>query len=485
MIGGFSVDSPLPLPPSETRAELRTRPGQPYRLRELAADRNTLLAAYRDGGYLDAAVTPDVVFSDDRSQVSVTLRVEPGARTELGTVVVSGLRHTRELVVRRELSLEEGKALGLGPLLESQKRLGALGIFDRVSIAELSPDRSGPRSVVVVADEAPRRTFSYGVGSSEREILRGSLEVTFRNLGGLDRTLTAYARGSFRGNRFLHGFREPYLFGRKRDLYLAAFREEEDRTGFDFNRTGVLGQTVTRLGDHTSLSVRYTYQDTRVFNLEIPLDEVDRQFRDYTLSGPSVSIVNDRRDDALDPRRGVFLGADVQSSFPFLGGARFVKGFLQAATYQRLKPRLTLALSGRLGLARAYGSGEPVLLPLPERFFAGGDYGPRGFKTDYAGPLEVGSSGDLVPTGGNALVFGGLELRYDLRRALSLAAFTDAGSVYPRVSDMDLSDVFYTTGLGLRYRTPVGPVRLDWGYKLNRRPGEGPYRFHVTIGNAF
>jgi outer membrane protein assembly factor BamA len=212
---------------------------------------------------------------------------------------------------------------------------------------------------------------------------------------------------------------------------------------------------------------------------------VDRQFRTYTLSGPSLSVVNDQRDDALDPRRGLFVGADLQSSFRFLGGARFVKGFLQAARYQRLRAGLTLAFSGRLGLARAFGDGEPTLLPLPERFFAGGDYGPRGFRTDFAGPLEQGSDGDLVPTGGNALVFGGVELRYDLRRALSLAAFTDAGSVYPRVSDLDLSEVLYTAGLGLRYRTPVGPLRVDLGLKLNRRPGEPSYRVHVTIGNAF
>jgi outer membrane protein insertion porin family len=485
VIAALVVESPITLPPAESRAELRSRVGHPYKVRELTADRSILLSTYRDAGYLDATVTPDVSFSDDHTQARIRILVAPGSRTEVATVVVSGLRLTREKVVRRELAIEEGKPLGLGGLLESQKRLGALGIFDRVSLTDQGAGPEGQRSVVVAVDEAPRTTFSYGVGYSERELLRGSLEVTRRNVGGLDRTLTAYARGSFRGSRFLLGYREPYLFGRKRDLYVAGFREEEDRTGFNFKRTGVLAQTVIRLGDHTSLSARYTYQDTRVFDLQVPLDEVDRQFRNYTLSGPSLSLVNDRRDDALEPRRGLFLGADVQSSFGSLGGARFVKGFLQAATYHRVRTRLTLALAGRLGLARTFGIGEPVQLPLPERFFAGGDYGPRGFKTDFAGPRELGSSGELVPTGGNALVFGGLELRYDLRRTLSFAAFTDAGSVYPRVSDIALREIFYTTGLGLRYKTPVGPVRVDWGYKLNRRPGEGAYRIHVTIGNAF
>jgi outer membrane protein assembly factor BamA len=485
LIDAFAVDAPLDLASGEGRFALPSRVGQPYRIRELAADRNALLGAYRDEGYLDVIVTPDVAFSEDRTLARVRLQVEPGPRTEVAEVVVAGLRQTREEVVRRELKVEAGKALGLSRLLESQKRLGALGIFDRVSLTDQSAGSGSARSVVVAVDEAPRTTFSYGVGYSERELLRGSLEVTRRNVSGLDRTLTAYARGSFGGSRFVLGYREPYLFGRKRDLYLAGFREEEERTGFSFRRAGALVQTGSRLGDHTSLSVRYTYQDTHVFDLQIPLDAVERQFRNYTLSGPSVSLVDDRRDDALDPRHGTFVGADVQSSFPLLGGARFVKGFLQAASYRRVRPNLTLAFAGRLGLARAFGEGELVQLPLPERFFAGGDYGPRGFKTDYAGPLELGSSGELVPTGGNALVFGGLELRYDLRRTLSFAAFTDAGTVYPLVSDLDLKDIFYTTGLGLRYKTPVGPVRVDWGYKLNRRPGEGPYHIHVTIGNAF
>jgi outer membrane protein insertion porin family len=484
VIESFVVDSPVTLSQA-TRLTLRSQPGHPYKVRELAADRNALLSTYRDAGYLDATVTPEVTLSDDHTAVRIRLLVEPGARTEVAAVVVSGLHSTREQVVRRELLIEEGKPLGLGQLLESQKRLGALGIFDRVSLTDQAAGPGGRRNVVVAVDEAPRTTFSYGVGYSERELLRGSLEVTRRNLGGKDRTLSAYARGSFRGSRFVLGYREPYLFGRKRDLYLAGFREEEDRTGFNFKRTGVLAQTLTRLGDHTSLSARYTFQDTQVFGLQIPLDEVDRQFRTYTLSGPSLSFLADQRDDALEPHRGLFLGADVQSSFRFLGGARFVKGFLQAATYRRVRTNLILAVAGRLGLARTFGVGEPVLLPLPERFFAGGDYGPRGFKTDFAGPLELGSSNELVPTGGNALVFGGLELRYDLRRTLSFAVFTDAGSVYPRVSDIDLQEIFYTAGLGLRYKTPVGPVRVDWGYKLNRRPGESAYRIHVTIGNAF
>jgi outer membrane protein insertion porin family len=162
-----------------------------------------------------------------------------------------------------------------------------------------------------------------------------------------------------------------------------------------------------------------------------------------------------------------------------------MKGFLQAATYQRVAARTVLAVSGRLGLGRTFGFDEPLRLPLPDRFFAGGDYSLRGFATDLAGPVAVLPSGEVIPTGGNGLLLGGAELRYDVGRRFSAAAFTEAGNVYPQVSDMTLSDMRYTAGLGLRYKSALGPLRIDWGYKLDRRVGEKPYHVHFTIGHAF
>jgi outer membrane protein insertion porin family len=196
-------------------------------------------------------------------------------------------------------------------------------------------------------------------------------------------------------------------------------------------------------------------------------------------------VVNDTRDDPLEPRRGRFIGADVQFSHEALGGDSFLKGFLQAATYQRLTARAVLAVSGRLGLGRTLGFDQPLRLPLPDRFFAGGDYSLRGFGQDLAGPVATLPSGEVVPTGGNGLLLGGAELRYDVGRRFSAAAFTEAGNVYPLVSDMTLSDMRYTAGLGLRYKSALGPLRIDWGYKLDRRPGEKPYHVHFTIGHAF
>jgi outer membrane protein insertion porin family len=484
-VGSFAVRSPEPLPAGAQLQELRMREGEPYRVGDLARDRASVLSAYRNAGYLQAEVVPEISLAPEGGPVQVVLRVAPGPRTQVDRIVISGLQATREAVVRRELMLEEGGPLGLQKVLESQRRLGALGIFQKVSFSELDPESTAARSVVVTAAEAPRTTVAYGIGYAERDRLRFSTEATRRNLFGLDRSITTFARISFRGSRLLTTFREPYLFGHHNELFVTGFREEEDRDSFDFVRYGGLLQTARTLSPAWSVIVRYAFQETRIFNIEVPLDEVDRQFRSTTFSGPSASVVNDTRDDPLDPHRGRFLGADVQLSHAVLGGDSFLKGFLQAATYQRLGARTMLALSGRLGLGRTFGLDQPLRLPLPDRFFAGGDYSLRGFGVDRVGPLVRSASGKLVPTGGNGLLLGGAELRYDAGRRLSAAAFTEAGNVYPLVSEITLGDLRYTAGLGLRYKSALGPLRIDWGYKLNRRPEEKPYHVHLTIGHAF
>ena len=244
-------------------------------------------------------------------------------------------------------------------------------------------------------------------------------------------------------------------------------------------------QTGRTLDSRTSLILRYVYQDTHVFNIEVPIEELDRQYRTYAVSGPSASVIFDTRDDPLEPRRGIFLGADLQLSLQALGGVSYLKGFFQATSVRRLRPDLVFVLSARLGLAGTFG-GEPPLLPQPERFFAGGDYGPRGFPVDGLGPKLVGTDGQLYPTGGNAVALGGAELRYNFSRAFQLASFLDNGNVFLETRNLTLSRLRWSAGLGLRYRTPIGPVRLDWGYILDPKPGdEGRSHFNFSIGYAF
>ncbi len=487
MVRSLEVTGP-PLPPSgdgKGPPELPLRADTPYRLLDVARSRETLVSAWRRAGHLDARVRPEVTLSEAQDEASVRLVVEPGPRTVVEHLVLAGLDHTRATTVEREMVLRPAEPFSFERVLESQRRLSGLGIFERVTIAELDPERTRHRDVVVSVQEAPRTTWSWGVGWSEQDRLRGSVALTRRNLGGLGRTASVFARASFRGSRFLLNLREPWLFGRRLDSSATAFWEEQDRTSFDYNRKGSFVQTGRTLDSRTSLILRYVYQDTRVFNIEVPIEELDRQYRTYAVSGPSASVIFDTRDDPLEPKRGIFLGADLQLSLQALGGVSYLKGFFQATSVRRLRSDLVFVLSARLGLAGSFG-GEPPLLPQPERFFAGGDYGPRGFPVDGLGPKLVGADGQLYPTGGNAVALGGAELRYNFSRAFQLASFLDNGNVFLETRNLTLSRLRWSAGLGLRYRTPIGPVRLDWGYILDPEPGDdGRSHFNFSIGYAF
>jgi outer membrane protein insertion porin family len=289
----------------------------------------------------------------------------------------------------------------------------------------------------------------------------------------MDRRLSAFVRMSFRGSRLLASFREPYLLGRRQELFVTAFRDEEDRDAFDYARYGLTVQTARALSRRFNLVLRETYQQIRTYNVVEDCLALDRQFCPATISGPSASLVADTRDDALDPRRGYFLLTDAQVSHRALGGDTLVKAFVQASGYRRLAPRVVLALAGRAGAGRTFGE-EPLLLPIPERFFAGGDYSLRGFGVD-----------DVREEGGNAVLLGTAEIRVDAGGGISLAGFSDAGNVYRLASEMTLSDLRYTAGVGVRYKSALGPLRLDWAFKLDRREGESASHLHVTIGHAF
>ncbi|HEY6549128.1 MAG TPA: POTRA domain-containing protein, partial [Vicinamibacteria bacterium] len=311
MVAEVVVDAPAG-PDASSSTELLLRVGAPYEARTVAVDRSRILAAYRNAGYLDAAVDPELLFEEDRTRVRVILHVTPGPRALAGQVIVTGIERTQERVVRRELSLDPGQPLSLEALLDGQKRLSGLGLFERVSLTPLADAApSGARDVLVSLSEAPVTTVSYGLGYSERDLFRGSVEVTRRNLFGLDRTLTAFGRVAFRGQRFVLSYREPFFLGRRRDFFGTAFYDDEDRTTFDFTRIGGIAQTTRRFGETRALILRLTYQATDVFNVLVPVEEIDRQFRTYTLAGPSASVVNDNRDNPLDARRGHFLSADV------------------------------------------------------------------------------------------------------------------------------------------------------------------------------
>jgi outer membrane protein insertion porin family len=462
--------------------ELRTREASPFRNADVARDRTTLLASLRDDGYLDARVDVSTDFSDDRTAVAVAFLVTPGPRVRVGQILVVGLEDTKETVVLRESRLKEGDFLSYQKLLDTQAGLSATGLFTNVQIREL-PGDDDQRDVIIELTEGPRTTIVPGLGYAEAERWRASVELTRLNISGLGRTASLFLRSSLKGSRALLSLTEPYAFGRRQPVNVRFYAEDDrSRDAFDFQRLGFQTQTVFPLGS-SNLLFQYTFQKTTTTTLEKPCAEVNRDLCDGKISGPSLGFVYDTRSDALDPRRGTLLSVETLLSAAKLGGDSFVKGSVFIARYEEIRAGTVLAGSARLGLSRAFA--DSVELPLPERFFAGGASLMRGFKIDEVGPGRLSTEGVFVPSGGNALLAAAIEARFDITASLGFQIFAETGNVFRRVAAIKIGDLREVAGVGLRYRSPFGPLRLDWGFKLDRREGESLGQLHLGVGYAF
>ena len=536
------------VPEGELRALLVNQPGRPFSDADVAIDRDRLDLEYRNRGYDAVTVTPAATQVDDGRGADVRFTIAEGPRVFVDRVIISGHRRTNPATIERELLVRPGEPLGFSNLIESRRRLAALGLFRRVEIQEIR-HASEPRVDLVVRVEEARPTTLGGGGGLEvasrarvdeagqaedrYELApRGFFEVGRRNLWGSNRAVTLFTRVSLRSRDIVVGqdgvrletpirgdygfneyrvvgtFREPRIGGSAADAMVTGILEQAIRSSFNFVRRETRAEAGFRLSPRYSGSVRYSFERTELFDERLLPEEqplIDRLFPQVRLSTFTLSLLRDTRDDVLDATKGTLSLVESDLSARVFGSeVGFAKTFLQGSTYHRLPGarRMVLALNGRLGLAHGFArevsgfdeTGVPIVgviedLPASERFFAGGDSSVRGFALDRLGDdATISPSG--FPTGGNGLIVLNGELRVSVVGNFQAVGFVDAGNVVRRVSDLNLSDLRVTSGFGLRYGSPFGPIRLDWGFKLDRRELstgrlEGSNRIHISIGQVF
>jgi outer membrane protein insertion porin family len=232
-------------------------------------------------------------------------------------------------------------------------------------------------------------------------------------------------------------------------------------------------------GEKDRTIYRYTLKDENVSDLQIT--SVDPDTESIRLSGLSAAYVHDSRDNFYNPRRGAFATFDLAAYGRAIGSeAAFVKFFSQGSLFRKVWKDSVWAQSIRLGAAHPFGISDSI--PVSERFFAGGDTTVRGFKFDHLGPRDP-LTGE--PTGGEGLFIINEEFRFPIWRALRGVVFFDAGNVAARLPDLDPLDLRTVLGVGLRIETPIGPVRFEYGWKLDREAGETAGELHITVGQAF
>jgi outer membrane protein assembly complex protein YaeT len=536
VVGDVTFKGDENIPADLLRSVVRVATGQPYYEPQIVADRDAVLLEYRNRGFESADVVVRPLPSADGTRVDALFEINEGPQTVVDHILIVGNTRTDQRVIKRELLLQEGKPLGLEDQIESQRRLSALGLFRRIRIDALSHGTGERKDLLVTVEEAAATTLSYGGGmevtrrlratgpageAQERLELapRGFFDIGRRNIGGKNRSVDLYTRLSLRPEdstqdgtvsgghfgfseyRVVGTYREPRVFGVNADLLLTAAVEQGIRTSFNFARKGVNAEVVRRLSPGVRASGRYSFGTTRTFDEKLDPREqadIDRIFPQVRLSGMSGAISRDTRDDVLDPARGMFVSGEGTVAARALGGqVGFMKTYVQAFWFRQLpvKRRAVFASRLALGLADGFprpapGETEPIEdLPASERFFAGGDTTIRGFALDSVGAPNTISPTTGFPRGGNAVIVINGELRFGVWKDLGAAVFVDGGNVFNRVTEFDLGELRGATGFGIRYRSPIGPIRVDIGFKMDRRvigtALEARRALHFSIGQAF
>ncbi|MGZ8429921.1 MAG: outer membrane protein assembly factor BamA [Candidatus Deferrimicrobiaceae bacterium] len=467
---------------AELLAPLRNKEGAYLDYAGMEADQEALATYYRDAGYLDAIVKAEADFDERETVSALRFEIHEGPRYRLGNVVVRGTLLTRGTAVLRENPITQGGTAGEKDLLRFQQAVYATGLYKSVRIQRVKRPEAGVLDLVFEVEEALFFEVEFGGGYGTDTGFRGLLGAKEKNLDGLGRSLSGQASVSQKEMKFIGDFREPWIFGNrwKWEGGLTGSYQKAERVSFNLRKASLVASINRKLFDRSTLSLQYELSRDEVFDVAPGAVLSPEDQGGANIAAVRGLVVLDFRDDPFNPKKGTLVSGSTEVATLAVGSeVDYYKISGQTSFYFTIFRRATLVASGRAGMARVFG--RTVEVPIQKRFFLGGRTTVRGFKEDALGPRGV----DGAPTGGDMAVNLNTELRVPLVYGFIGAVFTDAGSVWFYRDPANGFDLRETAGLGLRYLTPVGPIGLDYAWKLDRRDGETSAEWHFTIGAVF
>lgn len=512
LVGKLKIEGNEALPEGQIRGLITASEGQPYSDSMVITDQSAILEQYYNLGFpkvtFDYTTQPE---ADNPNKIDVSYKINEGAQVFVDKVLISGMNYTRPFIVEREIKIGAGDRLSQSQMLDSQRRLYDMGIFNEVGVAVQNPEGDAiSKKVNFQLSEARRYTFNYGVGLEVQTGQPGStsspqgntgvsgrvsFDVTRLNFRGRDHTITLKTRYGNLEKLALIGYGAPRLFdSQKLTLDFTAFYQQTNDVS-TFTSTRLEGSASIRqeMNRATTLLYRLIYRRVSTDHLVIDPNLVPLFSQAVRVGMPDFSYVRDTRDNPIESLKGTFNTFDLGVASGIFGSqTNFTRVVVQNSSYYQFhKRRWVFARSTRIGVEEPFASTD--FAPLPERFFAGGSTSHRGFGINQAGPRDLTSG---FPLGGEALFLNNLELRTPplplpyVGNNLSAVVFHDMGNVFSTAGDMansilkfsqpnrslclnpalatcNFNYVSHAVGAGARYRTPIGPVSFDVGYNLN------------------
>lgn len=503
-LGRVSIEGLASLDVAAISRRLRVRHGGPYLLEDVDADLTALRSALGDGGFPDGRVEARAARRDAEPGapvvVDVVYEVSEGPRAVFGKTILRGARATRLSVLERELAYEEGAPFSMARLIRTQQNLDRLGVFSRVDVSGLSPEPGGPtRSILVQVEEAKPWSLLYGLGveydeRAERAFNpRLSLALTHANLFGRAIAGVVEARSSRRDTRVLLRLADRSVFDSGLAGTITGYVAEEIRQSYSVRRGGAFFEASRVFGGTVKGALRYQYEIVEPDAPKDILSEIERQDQRILINSIGASSVIDRRDDPIVPSKGLFAAVEGKWAFPVAAAdAHFLKGSAQFSLYRPFRGG-TLAAGVRAGATKSLVSCNPEAnpgclpnldTPIVERVFAGGRTTHRSFPLDDLGvPGQTLKDGRGI--GGNAFLLANVEWRVPLTGGLGIVLFADWGNVWAGPAYVKLPEGRWGAGLGIHFLTPVGPFRLEYGFRLDRKKDEDTGALSFSIGYPF
>jgi len=482
-VGGVDVTGNSLLPQEEIRKRIQLRSGDVFARSKLRDSVTGVVELYSAIGRASADVSPNTMQDIPNRLVNIVFEIVEGPETYVERINIAGNTRSEEKILRREIPMAEGDLFTSQKLARAKQRLTNLNYFDKVE-AKTAPGSAKDKVIVNIdVTEKPTGLFSIGGGYSSQDGVLGTLDLSQRNFLGKGWEVFLRLRGGENIQTGTIGFTEPWLFDRPLAAGFDLFNTRRLLPDYTVESLGGDIRLGHPIGEYSRWNAIYRVSRDRISDVnEFGSPELISQEGTHLTSLVGLTLSRDTRDNIFDPTRG--STASIAVDFAGVGfGERFVRSVVTTSYFQPT-PWLNHVLSFRLIGGYAVGwDKDPV--PLFERFYLGGSNSLRQFKSLQVSPRD--GSGTRI--GGNSELLGTVEYQIPLFFGIKAAIFYDVGNVWgPDIaggSKIDLSDLRHGVGAGFRWNSPFGPLRVDYGIKLDRKKGESLGEFNFSAGSSF
>lgn len=473
-VGKVDLQSDLPIPTKKILKKLPIKPKKEFTIFRIQEAKNTVLTILQNEGYAYVDLSFENHVNTDQKTVDVTVKIVRGPLVRVRNIIIKGHQRTKEKTILKHFNIKKNDLFIYQKVLDSQLNLRTLGIFSSVRIKPLGfEEKRESIDLIVILHERKTITMNFQGGFDNRNYARAEVNFTKRNLFGIAKQFHARAIGGTKFNRGEMTFHSPRIFGASWNLSNQYFAQYEDEPNYNAYSYGSFISTLKNFGPHWTIGLKEQITRTEVLENQSNITALGNTLFDNTFNEIQLITIFDNRDNFANPQKGFYIlfkntfNSDLSDKNNNFNSVKFNinhnLGFLKRFTF-----------SNTIRYWHTFKITDNPRIPVNKLFFVGGTDTIRGFSEDA-----------LDRSGGTIAAILNSELHFKITNNFKIAGFFDTGFLEDSVNAVTKSDWRESAGFGVRYFTPVGPIRIDYGFILDRRNGEPKSRLHFSFGYFF